>query len=121
MCLLHVVLNISYLILFLIFKILFLRFVLFFLSADLNIFEKYQQFKDYLSDYETLHCAHYVAHHRTKDFKENGMFDLTLLFHTGILFHYFTFFIPNGCIDRREKTKTYVPNYFCIGHKKTQN
>ena len=61
-CLLHVVLDISYLILFfLIFKILFLP--LFFLSAELNIFEKDQQFKDYLRDYETLHCGHYVAYH----------------------------------------------------------
>ena len=59
---------------------LFLHFVLFFLSAELNIFEKYQQFKDYLSDYETLHCAHYVAYHGMKDFKENGMLDLTLEF-----------------------------------------
>ena len=61
-CLLHVVLDISYLILFfLIFKILFLP--LFFLSAELNIFEKDQQFKDNLRDYETLHCGHYVAYH----------------------------------------------------------
>ena len=34
------------------------------------------------------------------------MFDLTLVFHTGILLHYFTFFIPKGCIDRKEETKT---------------
>ena len=78
---------------------------MFFLSAELNIFEKYQQFKDYLRDYETHHCAHYVVYHGTKDFKENGMLDLTLVFHTGILLHYFTFFIPNGC-DRRAETET---------------
>ena len=93
---------ISDFIFFLIFKILFLR--LFFLSAELNIFEKDQQFKDYLRDYETLHCARYVAYHGTKESKENGMLDLTLVFHTAILLHYFTFFIPNGCMDRREET-----------------
>ena len=81
---LHVVLNISYLILFLILKILFSGFV-FFLSAELNIFGKHQQFKDYLSDDEALHCAHYVAYHGTKDFKENDMLDLTLVLYTGIL------------------------------------
>ena len=88
---------------------------MFFLSAELNIFEKYQQFKDYLRDYETLHCAHYVAYHGTKDSKENGMLNLTLVLHTAILLHYFTFFIPNDCMGRREETETYVPNYFCIG------
>ena len=77
-----------------------------FLSAELHIFEEYQQFKDYLSDYETRHCADYVPYHKTKDFKENGMFDLILIFHTGILLHYFPFFIPNSCIDRREEVKT---------------
>ena len=79
---------------------------MFFLSAELNIFEKYQQFKDYLSDYETLHCARYVAYHGTKDFKDNDMFDLTPAFHTGILLHYFSFLIPKGCKDSREETKT---------------
>ena len=71
---------------------------MFLLSAELNVFEKYQQFKDYLRDYETLHCAHYIAN--------NGMLDLTLVYHTGILLDYFTNFIPNGCIDRREETET---------------
>ena len=79
---------------------------MFLLSAELNVFEKYQQFKDYLRDYETLHCAHYIVNHGTKDFKENGMLDLTLVYHTGILLDYFTNFIPNGCIDRREETET---------------
>ena len=77
-----------------------------FLSVELNIYDKYQQFKDYFSDYETLRCAHYVVYHGTKDSKENGMFHLTRVFHIGILLHYFTFFIPNGCTDRSEKTKT---------------
>ena len=27
---------------------------------DFDIFEKYADFKNYLSDYETRHCAHYV-------------------------------------------------------------
>ena len=70
------------------------------------MFEEYQQFKDYLSNYETLRCVHYAAYHGTKDFKENGIFDLILIFHTGILLHYFTFLIPNGCIDRTEEAKT---------------
>ena len=72
----------------------------------MNIFEKHQQFKDYVSDYETLRCTHYDVYHGTKDFKENGMFELTLVFHIGILLHYFNFFIPNGCTDRSDKTKT---------------
>ena len=79
---------------------------MFFLSAELYIFEEYQQFKGYLSDYETLHCAHYAAYHGKKDFKENDMSDLIIMFEAGILLHYFTFFIHNGCIDRREETKT---------------
>ena len=67
---------------------------------------KYQQLKDYLRGYETLHCAHYVEYHATKDFKKNGMLDSIPVFHTGIRLHYFTFFIPNGCMDRREETET---------------
>ena len=43
------------------------------------------------------------------------MLNLTLVFHTGILLHCFTFFNPNGCMGGREETETYVPNYFCIG------
>ena len=94
---------------------------MFFLSAELNIFEKYQQFYEkyqhqQYQHYETFHCAHYVAYHVTKYFKENGILDLKLVFHTGILLHYFTFFIPNSCMETRRKMKTQVSNYFCIGN-----
>ena len=38
-------------------------YVLFFLSAELHVFEEYQQFKDYWSDYETLHTCSPVNLH----------------------------------------------------------
>lgn len=41
-----------------------------------------------------------------KDFKENGMHGLKLVFHTGILLNYFTFIIPNGGMERREEAET---------------